>query len=355
MDTPPALSLKSKEYTLSSENKSFKIKINLSSNIIIEATELGKVKGIYYSNFFSLENLVKLSKGFKICEDINEAYDIVEQIFENKKSVLKYNNENEILVIIKVDLPGGKMQEVNLALNKKEMNKNSIIEELMVKVNQLEEENKNLKKNLNEVIERIEKLEKYFSEEIEDKRIIEEIGLNTKIIKQKNDIQFIVNRLINNDENKKQKKINFNLLYRATRDGDTSNNFHNRVDNKNSHLSIIETKKGLKFGVYIDKPFKGTGNVINDNNCFIFSLNLKKIYNNKEGANSFNDCSNYLIDLNYQPIRIYDYCLSNEESYTETKMNASINYYGFEKDYELNNYEKHFQVKEIETFQITFN
>ena len=48
MDTPPALSLKSKEYTLSSENKSFKIKINLSSNIIIEATELGKVKGIYY-------------------------------------------------------------------------------------------------------------------------------------------------------------------------------------------------------------------------------------------------------------------------------------------------------------------
>ena len=208
---------------------------------------------------------------------------------------------------------------------------------------------------MNEVIERLNKLEKYFAEEIEDKKFIEEIGLNTKIIKQKNDIQFIVNRLINNDENKKQKKINFNLLYRATRDGDTSNNFHNRVDNKNSHLSIIETKKGLKFGVYIDKPFKGTGNVINDNNCFIFSLNLKKIYNNKEGANSFNDCSNYLIDLNYQPIRIYDYCLSNEKSYTETKMNASINYYGFEKDYELNNYEKHFQVKEIETFQITFN
>ena len=326
MDTPPALSLKSKEYTLSSENKSFKIKINLSSNIIIEATELDKVKGIYYSNFFSLENLVKLSKGFKICEDINEAYDIVEQIFENKKSVLKYNNENEILVIIKVDLPGGKMQEVNLALNKKEMNKNSVIEELMVKVNQLEEENKNLKKNLNEVIERLNKLEKYFAIEIEDKKILEEIGLNnTKIIRQKSD-KFFVNRLINNDENKKQKKINFNLLYRATRDGDTSNNFHNRVDNKNSHLSIIETKKGLKFGVYIDKPFKSTGKTIGDNNCFIFSLNLKKIYNNKEGANSFNDCSNYLIDLNYQPIRIYDYCLSNEKSYTETKMKLLKNF-----------------------------
>ena len=127
--------------------------------------------------------MVKLSKGFKICEDINEAYDIVEQIFENKKSVLKYNNENEILVIIKMDLPGGKMQEVNLALNKKEMNKNSVIEELMVKVNQLEEENKNLKKNLNEVIERLNKLEKYFAEEIEDKKFIEEIRLNTKIIK----------------------------------------------------------------------------------------------------------------------------------------------------------------------------
>ena len=130
---------KSKEYTLNSEDKTFKIKINLSSKITIEANELDKIKGVFYSNIFSLEALVQLSRGFRICEDINEAFDTIVQIFENKKADIKYNNENEVLLIIKVDLPGGKVQEVNFTLYKKEMNKDLLIDELIVKVNKLEE------------------------------------------------------------------------------------------------------------------------------------------------------------------------------------------------------------------------
>ena len=354
MDSPPTIANKSKEYTLISEAKSFKIKISLSSNIIIEVNELEKIKGIFYSNTFSLEALVKLSRGFKICEDINEAYDIIEQIFENKKSTIKYLNENELLLIIKVDLPGGKIQEVNLTLNKKEMNKNLLIEELILKINQLEEENKNLKKDINEMKEKLNRFEKYFAKEIEEKKFYEEIGFESKIFKNKDEIKFITNRLVNNDENLR-KKINYNLIYRATRDGDTSTIFHNKVDNKNSLLSIIETNKGLKFGVFTEQPYKKTGNSIQDNKVFIYSLNLKKIYNSKEGAYTNNDVSNYLIDLHYQPIRICDNCLSNKSSYTCSKSNADNSFLGFEKDYELNNNEQYFQVKEMETFQITFN
>ena len=77
--------------------------------------------------------------------------------------------------------------------------------------------------------------------------MFEEFGLDSKIIKQKEDLEFLTKRLINNDKNLKQKKINYNLIYRATRDGDSLNSFHNIVDNKMSHLSIIETNKGLKF------------------------------------------------------------------------------------------------------------
>ena len=354
MDSPPTIANKSKEYTLISEAKSFKIKISLSSNIIIEVNELEKIKGIFYSNTFSLEALVKLSRGFKICEDINEAYDIIEQIFENKKSTIKYLNENELLLIIKVDLPGGKIQEVNLTLNKKEMNKNLLIEELILKVNQLEEENKNLKKDINEMKEKLNRFEKYFAEEIEEKKFFEKIGFESKIIKNKDEIKFITNRLVNNDENLR-KKIKYNLIYRATRDGDTSTIFHNKVDNKNSLLSIIETNKGLKFGVFIEQPYKKTGNRIQDNKVFIYSLNLKKIYNSKERVYTNNDVSNYLIDLHYQPIRICDNCLSNKSSCTCSKSSADNSFLGFEKDYELNNNEQYFQVKELETFQITFN
>ena len=68
---------KSKEYTLNSEDKTFKIKINLSSKITIEVNELDKIKGVFYSNIFSLEALVQLSRCFRICEDINEAFETI--------------------------------------------------------------------------------------------------------------------------------------------------------------------------------------------------------------------------------------------------------------------------------------
>ena len=210
MDTPPPIASKSKEYSLKSDAKMFKIRLNLSSKINIEANELEKINGVFYSNIFSLEDLVKLSRGFKICEDINEAFDIIEQIFENQKANIKYNNENEVILIIKVDLPGGKVQDVNLSLNKKEMNKELLIDELISKVNKLEEENKSLKKDLNEVKEKLNLFEKYFAEEIQNKKLFEEI--DTKIIDKKEDLQFIYNRLVNNNENLKQKKIRFNLL-----------------------------------------------------------------------------------------------------------------------------------------------
>ena len=298
---------------------------------------------------------MKLSRGFKICEDINEAFDIIEQIFENQKANIKYNNENEVLLIIKVDLPGGKVQDVNLPLNKKEMNKELLIDELISKVNKLEEENKSFKKDLNEVKEKLNLFEKYFAEEIQNKKLIEEIGLDTKIIDKKEDLQFIYNRLVNNDENLKQKKIKFYLLYRATRDGDNSKIFHNKVDNKKSLLYIVKTNKGIKFGCYIEQPYKNSGNSIKDNKVFIYSLNLKKIYNTKEGAYSFNDGNGYIISLYNQPIWIGNDCLTNNKSYTCVKSNADVSFYGFEKDFELNNGEQYFTVEEIETFQISFN
>ena len=348
MDTPPPIATKSKEYTLNSEGKKFKIRINLSSKITIEANELDKIKGVFYSNIFSLEALVQHSQGFRICEDINEALDTIVQIFENKKADIKYNHENEVLLIIKVDLPGGKVQEVNLTLYKKEMNKDLLIDELIVKVNKLEEENKNIKERLN-------LFEKYFAEEIQNKKLIEEIGIDTKIIDKKEDLQFIYNRLVDNDENLRQKKIKYNLLYRATRDGDSSTSFHNRVDNKKSLLSIIKAGGGMKFGFYIEKPYKKTGNWEKDNKSFIYSLNLKKIYNIKEDAYSFRDDPSDMVDLYNSPIRTYDNFLARKDCHTCTKSNADASFYGFEKDYELNNGKQNFTVQEMETFQISFN
>ena len=346
--------IKSKEYTLISDNKTFKIKISLSSDILIDAIELNKINAIFYSNIFSLETLFSLSKGFKICENINEAYDIIEGIFEIKKSSIKCVNDNEILLIIMLDLPGGKFQEVNLKLNKKEVNKHVIIEELVKKVNQLEEDNKMLNNEITQLKEKFNKFEKLFKTEIENKEMIEKKGIDSKIIDNINSLEMIINQLFNNYPNLKQKKVNFDLLYRATKDGDNKVNFHQKINNKKSTLSIIETTKGFKFGVYLEVPFNNLEKSVNDDKCFIFSLDLKKIYNGKKSKYHINDFSDNFFNLYNQPICIVDNCISNNSSYSCSKSNADASFCGFEKDYELNNSEKYFTVKEMETFQVSF-
>ena len=145
---PPSINYKSKEYILETQKGTFKIKIYLLSDIIIEANELAKNnKGqdILYSNSFPLSILFKLCKGFRVCENIKEAYDIIDLILAAKKASINIINQNEISLVIKVYLPEGKEVDVNLTLNKKEKNNNELIENFVKKVTQLEKENLDLK------------------------------------------------------------------------------------------------------------------------------------------------------------------------------------------------------------------
>ena len=375
---PATPAKKSKEYKLILDNKTFLIKLTLSSDILFEINELEKIMVDFYSKSFSLEDLIQLSRGFRVCENIGDAFDILDEILEGKKAKIKNINENSITLIINVSLPGGRLQEVELDLNKKEMDKNTLIDNLVkkvnkleeenaeiknkleevntqlkTKVNKLEEENKELKNEIKEINEKQKKYEILFEDEIKYKQIIQNIGVDSKIIKNKDEIKFLLDRLKIDFPN--QNKINFKLLYRATKDGDNNISFHNKVDNKNSTLSIIETSKGLKFGVFLEIPFKGTENSVQDDNCFIFRLDLRKIYNGKKGENKLNDYKQYVLYLYYNPIYMENNFLTNNSSYTCSKSYADHSFLGFSSDYELNNNEQYFTVKEMETFQICFD
>ena len=137
-----------KEFILKIDNRTFKIKIYLKSEIIVESFELSKLKGIFYSSPFSLDDLIKLCKIFKMCENIKEAYDIIIQILENKNASINIINENKISIIINVSLPGGEIQKVNLVLNKKKINGNILFDELENQIKNLEKENFDLKKKM---------------------------------------------------------------------------------------------------------------------------------------------------------------------------------------------------------------
>ena len=79
---------------------------------------------------------------------------------------------------------------------------------------------------------------------------------------------------------------------------------------------------------------------------------MKKIYNIIPGNNCLNNGDSQVLNLYNQPFYIKNSFLSNNNSYTETSSRLSQNFSGFERDYELNNYEKMFYIEEMETFQI---
>ena len=72
------------------------------------------------------------------------------------------------------------------------------------------------------------------------------------------------------------KKIN--LLYRATRDGDTNKDFYNKCKKKGATISFIKTKKGRRFGGFTKAEWTDDKGwiTLKDENPFLFSLDNRE-------------------------------------------------------------------------------
>ena len=240
---------KSKEFIL----EPFQIKINLSSYIVISAfkIKIDKIKNLFYSNAFSLEALVKLSKGFKICEDIAEAYDIIEQMFKNDKVSINNIDDNEISLIFDVDLPGGKIQTAVFTLRKKDMNKDEIIEELVKKVNTFEKENSDLKNEITDLKKKLTEAE----EKIEEKSIpfnieIRSYGTKKYYFKPTDTIKFMMKQI------KQAFKIyeNIEIRYNNLLIDNYNLTFKDYKIPENSIIDFIHYRIG---GIYFVKTLEG--------------------------------------------------------------------------------------------------
>ena len=110
-------------------------------------------------------------------------------------------------------------------------------------------------------------------------------NIDSKIITRKEELDFINNRLKQIDYFK-NKNLSYELIFRGTRDGRTSKIFHQKCDGIPKTITLIKTEKGLIFGGYIEKEWKSSGGwIYDDENCFVFSLDLHKIYNPVKGYN----------------------------------------------------------------------
>ena len=336
--------LNEKEYliqlgkTPDTEKLGFKIKENISN-----------IKYLYEISL-SLDELKNINKSFRSFDNVDEALLGIDSIFQDNNVDLKIEGNN-LFLILKLNKIGKGKELVEINLEKKELLENEDQMKISKKIKALEDEIYYLKNALNDIIlwkkSISPKLESLISKEDNSDKII---NYGSYIINEKDEFDLIDNRLRYMAQFK-NKNISYKLIFRATQDGELSSDLHNKVDGKDKTITIIETTKGLKFGGYIDKRWDNYSKWIkSDENCFVFSLSLRKIYNPIKGKNKYmfsNDCGpNFTVfglGANLFEISSLNTCTSDI---------ANKSFSGFTADYELTGGDDEFQIKELEIFQV---
>ena len=283
----------------------------------------------------------KLKEFYKIFLTLNSSQDFIDFIkasIENKKILIKKNKDNQITIelmieylfkqnIIEFDLIQKKMnlelivQDLSERIEKIkdtckifEMNSKRVTEEnniikdenkkMKEDIDNLKKENNKMrednKKLINEYIvlkEKIESIE-YANTILIDKISNLEININNSrndlvALNKNNKLISIVSAIIENQdefeminsaiEQKMNKKIiELKKIYQSTRDGGDSAQFHKLCDGIPNTLVLYKSAGDRRFGGFASQFWNSDNDVIEDENCFLFSLDKKKIYYSKK-------------------------------------------------------------------------
>ena len=267
---------------------------------------------------------------------------------ENKQ--INFSIEEKIAKLI-FNINMEKIKEFCIILEKKELSKDEII-------NNLIKENKELKNRLNNLEKRFNSLEERFNN-FEKNNKIEKKQENNTLVNNKNEIW--KSDIINEDDKKTLNNwINLNndkkikLLYKASRDGDNYQDFYRLCEDKGPTITIALTTKGYKFGGYTSLSWKnpnigaGSNRFYEDKNVFIFSLNKKMKYypkiDNKSHVCMWSDRGPSFGGGN--DFTLHNNCLHNNKSYNSCPNTFQTG------QYELNGGEEYYTVKDYEVYSV---
>ena len=153
------------------------------NSILIKTFNKKTTPKIIYTNNFSYNKLIELSKAFKTCDSISEIFNLISNNLENKSiKILLSNNNKNIEICFDFNLPNGKTEEIKLTLEEVKGIRSSL-EKFSQQLNLLEQKNKILEKQLNYMKSENEKLKNNINKNKNDNNINEN---NIKKEKDKN-------------------------------------------------------------------------------------------------------------------------------------------------------------------------
>jgi len=278
--------------------------------------------------------------------EIRKMYEELEnENISYKNQIEQMSKENELLAQQLEDMKNNYTlinNEIESIKNENNLLKNSIDggnnEEM---INKLMEENK-LKTEENESLKKqIEELQYQMGQ---DRQEEDEQGKEVKgdIIHDISELEMITKKI-----NKENKKIIINLLYKASVDGDLASAFHEKCDQAENTIVLVETKNGKRFGGFTTCSWSGNCVDKNDPEAFIFSFDKMKTYDNIPGDEAIGCYPKFgPIFLGCQ-IKIFDNAFTKGGTTFEKELNFNT-----EEDYELTGGERTFEVKDIEVYEV---
>ena len=292
-----------------------------------------------------------LNKDVEALDNQNNEIRKMYQDLENENNIYKsqaeeFNKENEIL--------RGQIDELNnnFALINKEL-ESIKTENDQIKINIEQQNNGNNQEIINKLIEENEILKKQIQDmqyhlEINQESQIEEDQeqgneIKGDIIHDIKELEMITKK-INKDEDK---KIIINLLYKASVDSDRAAAFHEKCDQAQNTIVLVETKDGKRFGGFTTCSWSGNCVDKNDPQAFIFSFDKMKTYDNIPGDEAIGCYPKFgPIFLGCQ-IKIFDNAFTKGGTTFEKELNFNT-----EEDYELTGGNRSFEVKDIEVYEV---
>ena len=277
-------------------------------------TELLRLKETYEKEMQNIQNNIE-----QLTKD-NEAL---------KQNLELASNQNEALI-----------NEINmLKSNQQKLNNNEEeIKHLMEELDAYKikaQENDLLKKKIEEMEYQIQVMQEH-QEEDDVKEV------KGDIIHDMNELEMITKKI-----NKENKRIIINLLYKASADSDSAAVFHNKCDEANNTIVLVETKDGKRFGGYTTKSWKGNCVEKPDPEAFIFSFDKMKTYDNIPGDDAIGCYPKFgPIFLGCQ-IKIFDNAFTRGGTTFEKELNFNT-----EEDYELTGGSRTFEVKDVEVYEV---
>ena len=275
---------------ISDKNNQFSIIFSANTSLTVEAIKMNGIFSNTFSNNFDIRKIQE-NRYFNQFETINEIFIELSERINTNKITLKENDNN---VIISIELPSTKFKEVIFHLDEIKKTEKETINDI---INLVKEQNKeiiSLKKEVNDLKDKLNILWKEREEREKEKYIV---NLESKIIGNNLEYSEILRKWIN-----PSRKISAELLYRMSDNGDQFSEFHELCDNKGPTLSLFHVKDGNKVGIFTPLSWDTNSGWKNDMETFIFNLNKNAKYKKLKSDYSIycaNKCGSYAVYFGY--------------------------------------------------------